>query len=365
MVKISILKKNKLIRLLRFGLFSSLFFALIFFIDTRQFYFQQLIMGFVFGMLVGLLEEITAHRKFVSISLPLQFLIKILGITSIIIILSSILILSFVTIEEIDLNVILSHFKEKEISSPILSAFLVAITVSTYFQIEKLIGANRLMNYLKGSYRKPKKEIRVFLFIDLNASTTISEKLGNDTYYSFLNDAIYEMSTSIMETKAEIYQYVGDEIVFTWPLEKGITNNNCLRLYEKICEQLESKKSYFLKNYGYQPTFKAALHAGIVLAAEIGHIKKEIVYSGDVLNATARMESLCSKFDADILISKSLFNLLDKKHEILYEDIGSVSLKGKDEKLELIKIHLSDASFNQERKEIEKVLKSGREEYNN
>lgn len=93
--------------------------------------------------------------------------------------------------------------------------------------------------------------------------------------------------------------------------------------------------------------------------------KKEIVYSREVLNATTRMESLCSKFDADILISKSLFNLLDKKHEFLYEDIGSVALKGNEEKLGLIKIHVHDSSYKKGRKEIEKVLKSGREDYKN
>ena len=248
--------------------------------------------------------------------------------------------------------------RQKEVSSPLVLALIVSFTVITYFQVERLVGKNMLSNYLKGKYRKPKKEIRVFLFLDLTSSTAISEKLGNETYYSFLNDAIYEMSAAIMETKAEIYQYVGDEIVFTWPLEKGITNNNCLRLYEKIVDQLETKNSYFQKNYGYLPKFKGALHAGLVLAAEIGHIKKDIIYSGDVLNATARMESLCNNFKADILVSKSLFNLLDKKHEILYEDLGAISLKGKDEKLELVKIHLSDPSFNKERKEIEKALKN-------
>ncbi|MCG8310421.1 MAG: adenylate/guanylate cyclase domain-containing protein [Cytophagales bacterium] len=251
-----------------------------------------------------------------------------------------------------------AFLQQKEVSSPLILAIIVAFTMITYFQVEKLIGKNVLINYLNGRYRKPKKEIRVFLFLDLKGSTTISEKLGNETYYSFLNDAIYEMSAAIMETKAEIYQYVGDEIVFTWPLDKGITNNNCLRLFEKIVNKLESKKSYFHKNYGYQPVFKGAMHAGLVLAAEIGHIKKDIVYTGDVLNVTARMEALCNKHDANILVSKSLFNLLDLKHEILYEDLGAISLKGKDEKLELLKIHFSDSSFNEERKEIEKALKS-------
>lgn len=355
MPKIGVLKKNKLKKLFRFGFYTSLLFTAIFFIDTNDFYIEQVINGFVFGILIGILEEITSHRRYVNISLTLQFFIKIFGIILIV----NIMLVSLVFFHpEVEFESIREFLRQKEVSSPLILSLVIAFTVITYFQVEKLIGKNMLTNYLRGKYRKPKKEIRVFLFLDLKASTTISEKLGNETYYSFLNDAIYEMSASIMETKAEIYQYVGDEIVFTWTLDKGITNNNCLKLFEKITTKLESKSSYFQKTYGYQPRFKGAIHAGLVLAAEIGHIKKDIVYSGDVLNATARMESLCHKYAADILVSKSLFNLLDKKHEIIYEDLGAISLKGKDEKLELIKIHLSDTSYEEGRKEIEKVLKA-------
>ena len=48
----------------------------------------------------------------------------------------------------------------------------------------------------------------------------------------------------------------------------------------------------------------------------------------------------------------------DKKHEIIYEDLGAITLKGKDEKLELLKIHMSGASYAEGRKEIEQVLNS-------
>ena len=355
MGKIGVVKKNKFIKLLRFGFYSCLLFSILFFIDTEQFYVGQLVFGFLFGVLLGILEELTSHRRFVKISLPLQFVIKIIGIAFIVNIMITTLVVLHPDIEFEDLH---KFVQQKEVTSPMILAFIVATVVSTYFQIERLIGKNMLSNYLRGKYRRPKKEIRVFLFLDLKGSTTISEKLGNDSYYSFLNDAIYEMSESIIENRAEIYQYVGDEIVFSWPLEKGITNNRCLRLYEKIVARLEHQQSYFQKHYGYKPVFKGALHAGLVLAAEIGHIKKNIIYSGDVLNATARMESLCNNFDADLLISKSLFNLLDKKHEILYEDLGAVALRGKDEKIELLKIHVAGASYEENRKEIEKALKA-------
>jgi len=327
--------------LLRFGWYTSFLFILLMYLSYQKLSFQQAIVGFIFGVMVGILEELTAHRKFVNLSIILQFTYKILAIIFIINLIAVVLILSNIPFHDISFKDLWDQFQLKEIYSTIIFGLVVAFTVSAYFQIERLVGKNLLLNYLKGKYRKPKKELRVFLFLDLKSSTTLSEKLGNDLYYSFLNDAIYEMSESIMITKAEIYQYVGDEIVFTWTLDRGITNNNCLLLYEKICDQLEKDRPYFDKVYGYQPQFRAALHAGIVLAAEIGHIRKDIIYSGDVLNTTSRMEKLCKKHKADVLMSKSLFNLLDKKHEISYEDLGTISIKGKDETVELLKIHPS------------------------
>lgn len=360
MAGISITKRNKLVRMVRFGIYTSLIFATIYYIDTNKIHYHQIVTGFVYGFLLGILEEIASHRRFDSISLALQFAIKFIGILIILFIISMVWWLIIPRTEHVSeqQKEVWERMKEMHFLSPLISAFAVAIVVSTYFQIEKLVGKNVLNNYLRGRYRRPKKEIRVFLFIDLKASTSLSEKLGNDTYYSFLNDAIYEMSEAIIETKAEIYQYVGDEIVFSWELEKGITNNNCLRLFEKITNRLKEKQSHFMKHYGFQPKFKGAMHTGIVLAAEIGHLKKEIVYTGDVLNTTSRMESMCNHFDADLLVSRSLFNLLDKKQEIICDVLGLVELKGKDEKIELIKVYPSDSQFAKERMELDKVLNS-------
>jgi len=331
MGKSSIVIVNQVARLIRFGIYSSLFFGLIFYIDTNQIIPTQLLTGFLFGISIGILEDLSYHRKVVSRSRAFQYTIKVLGLIVLITIVAIRAIVKQTPIEEIDFRLIAEGFGERRIANYLMSAFIVAITISMYFQMEKLVGKNRLLNYLKGHYRKPKKEIRIFLFMDLKSSTSISEKLGNDTYYAFLNDAIYEMSEAIIISGAEIYQYVGDEI------------NRCIQLFESITKKLEDRRGYFMKHYGFQPFFKGAIHAGLVLAAEIGHIRREIVYSGDVLNTTARMESLCNQLNASLLISKSLFNLLDKKHNLVFEELGPVALKGKDETIELLKLHPSQS----------------------
>ena len=146
MHRISLLKRNKFKRLLRFGLYTSLIFTIIFFIDTNDFYLEQVFFGFLFGILIGLLEEITSHRRYVNVSLPLQFLVKFFGILFIIAILMAVV----MVIHDLRHDDLYNYVRQSHVSSPPILSLIVAFTVITYFQIEKLIGKNMLINYLKG-----------------------------------------------------------------------------------------------------------------------------------------------------------------------------------------------------------------------
>ncbi len=53
------------------------------------------------------------------------------------------------------------------------------------------------------------------MFLDIKSSTTIAEQLGLENYYSLLNYFFHEISELVRSTKAEIYQYIGDEVVLT------------------------------------------------------------------------------------------------------------------------------------------------------
>jgi len=62
----------------------------------------------------------------------------------------------------------------------------------------------------------------------LKSSTTIAEKLGNIQYSKFLKDFFYDLTEAILLSKGEVYQYVGDEIVVTWPFSTGIKYSRCI-----------------------------------------------------------------------------------------------------------------------------------------
>lgn len=86
------------------------------------------------------------------------------------------------------------------------------------------------------------------------------------------------------------------------------------------------------------PTFKAGVHIGRATVGEIGVIKKDIVYSGDVLNTTARIQGVCNYYQADLLISSDLLLLLHLDGRYGSNAIGEISLRGKEEKVGLYAI---------------------------
>src|SRR5205085_5288492 len=130
-------------------------------------------------------------------------------------------------------------------------------------------------------------------------------------------------------TKAEIYQYVGDEVILTWEVEHGLKNSNCLQTFFMFQERLAKNRGNYIKRFGVGPEFKAGLHFGKVVSAQIGDLKREIVYNGDVLNTTSRIQNECNKYHRDCLMSGSLMKSLEKIHGFTWEKIDTVTFRGK------------------------------------
>jgi adenylate cyclase len=60
------------------------------------------------------------------------------------------------------------------------------------------------------------EEDRIFMFLDMKSSTTHAEKLGARQYSKLVQDCFFDMTKAAKLSNAEIYQYVGDEAIFTW-----------------------------------------------------------------------------------------------------------------------------------------------------
>lgn len=217
-----------------------------------------------------------------------------------------------------------------------------AITLLTLFllQVNDKFGPGILLKFLAGNYHQPKKEERIFMFMDMRSSTSIAEKIGNEKYFNLLNDLFADVTSTILNNEGEIYQYVGDEIVISWSMKKGIRNANCLNCFSQIQEKLVHLRSIYEKKYKVMPEFKAGIHYGSVMAGEVGVIKKDIIYSGDVLNTTARIQEQCNQYNVDILISKETFNLISDTDGYKLIPLGSIELRGKKRNIDLNTINI-------------------------
>ena len=88
------------------------------------------------------------------------------------------------------------------------------------------------------------------------------------------------------------------------------------------------------------PEFKAGFHIGEVTAGEIGIIKKDIIYTGDVLNTTARIQAECNRYQSKILISEYLLKKLSPKIQDIAKEIGNLNLRGKSEAINLFSLDM-------------------------
>ena len=174
------------------------------------------------------------------------------------------------------------------------------------------------------------------MFLDMKSSTTLAETLGSQKSFSLLNTFFRDISEPILEREAEIYQYVGDEVVLTWPVEIGFRDANCIQVFFDILAEIEGRREYYEAKFGLVPAFKAGLHFGDVITAEIGDLKKEIVYNGDVLNTTARIESMCNEYDQQLIASEELVSHLELPNFIEAKSLGPVFLRGKADTIALI-----------------------------
>lgn len=206
-------------------------------------------------------------------------------------------------------------------------------TLITLFVNDKY-GPGVFIKFLLGKYFHPKSEKRIFMFLDLKGSTSIAEKLGERQYFNFIRKVFMDVTPVLLETKGEVYQYVGDEIVVSWKVTDGIKDGNCIRCFKNIQESLRKLGPLYEAQFKVVPEFKAGLHVGKAIVGEIGVIKRDIVYSGDVLNTTARIQSKCNEFGASLLLSEELLNHFPKGY-LSPKPIGKVELRGKAEALSL------------------------------
>ncbi len=286
------------------------------------------------GLWTGVLEEYLFGRRFRALAVPLQFLGKALLVN-----LFTMLLIGVAWLWGSDRFTMLASdapyrmheiFGMAQFYRLVLRAVVVSSIAILVVQVEEWMGRRTFMGFLLGRYERPKREERVVLTLDLVSSTEIAERLGDLRYYRFLNHVYSLMTDAVLRNEADIHKYVGDEVIFTWPMRIGTRKLNCLDLFFDIEARIKEHEDEFMREYGLVPQFRAGLHGGRVISAQVGHIKRTVDLSGDVMNSVSRMLGLAKVMKTRILVSAELLERLPEATKRF--DIGPehlVPLKGK------------------------------------
>lgn len=218
----------------------------------------------------------------------------------------------------------------------VLTAGAVALALNVVFTLRALLGAGTLPALLLGRYHRPRREQRIVLFLDLVGSTHLAEQLGDIEFHRLLNYVFYDLTDPVLETRGEIYRYVGDEMIVSWPLARGAHDAACVTCLFAMDAALAARRAEYLRQFGAAPRVRGALHAGPLIVGEMGDIKREIVLLGDTMNTTARIEEACRTTGHDYIASSSVLRALGALPPgIAAMDLGVTPLRGKAGSLQL------------------------------
>jgi adenylate cyclase len=217
------------------------------------------------------------------------------------------------------------------VGSPAAQQVIVAVVLLgagiLLLQISRLVGDRTLRDIVLGRYHRSRSEERFFLFVDIVGSTPLAERVGTDAVHRFLGEVFRLASDPIDEHHGDVHQYVGDEVVITWTVADGRARP--LACFFAIERALEGAASGFERDFGAVPRLRAALHAGPVITGEVGGSRRAIVYHGDVMNTTARIEQATRDLGRRFLASEEAVTRLEGLGGFELEDLGRRELRGR------------------------------------
>lgn len=215
---------------------------------------------------------------------------------------------------------------------------LLFIITQLVVEINEKYSPGLFRDILSGKYIVPREEKKIIMFIDLKDSTAIAEQLGHKKYFLFIKDFIYHVSKAILKCGADIYQYVGDEVVLSWPANEK-NYKYCIRALLEVRKELQKNSEEYRRKFATIPDFRAGIHTGDVMIGEIGIVKKDLAMSGDSMNITARIKSIVTDLNKRFIATKDFVDATDLK-EFQAESAGIIDLKGKENGIELFILHL-------------------------
>ncbi|HAU29601.1 MAG TPA: hypothetical protein DCW68_05770 [Rhodospirillaceae bacterium] len=229
-------------------------------------------------------------------------------------------------------------FEDPDLGKAVLFSLAAIAMGNVMLGVARLIGFRNLFRYVLGRYYNPHQEWRILMFLDIAGSTTLAEEIGDVRFHALLTDVFERLSYVVDEHGGEVHDYVGDEMIATWPVRSNSANANAVLCAFACFDSISRRAEAFQRRHGMVPTFRIGMHLGSIVAGAVGGMKQTIVYVGDAMNTASRIEQACREEGRDFLISEEVMNAVDVPSAVQVEKLGMRRLRGRSLPVELFSL---------------------------
>ena len=186
------------------------------------------------------------------------------------------------------------------------------------------------------------------LFSDIRSFTELSEEVGAEGTFSFINDYLTRMGPAVRANNGFIDKYIGDAIMalFDSPVDAVQAGVDMLRTLAELNAE-RAKRGEKLIRIGI------GLNTGPLMLGIIGEdLRMEGTVIGDAVNLAARLETLTKKYQVPLLISEDTLRAVEAAvGEDGFDEINrdvrfvdSVTAKGRSTKTQVYEVFAADAA---------------------
>lgn len=299
------------------------------------------IIGIIYGMLMS---SVLGGTELFVLDGPMRDWLSRCSFTVSLLVRSAIYVVLIAFLQWLQLGEVMVGLPPEMSSALFVNGFIYSVVISVLFNlafsITNLIGARALLNFITGRYHTPVAENRFVLFVDIAGSTGLAERLGGVGIHRFLDSTFRLLTVPVVDHRGEVLNYVGDEVIVTWPERVGAIDCRPLRCFLAMRNELSRAAAQFDREFGAVPKIRGSLHFGPVIVGEIGDVKRAIVFNGDVMNTAARLEELSRNVDGGFLASRAAMEQFSATPPFGVRDLGQLPIRGRADGIEVIGIDM-------------------------
>jgi adenylate cyclase len=193
-------------------------------------------------------------------------------------------------------------------------------------RVAHFVGLRTLLDLIIGTYHRPVEERKVLLFLDINGSTALSERLGALTMRAFVRKFLSDLSPPIVDHGGDIYLYKGDGLIAIWNWADAFRQDAILRAVDAMFATVAHETDAYQRWFGVAPAFRIGIHGGAVIVSEQGDARRSIGIYGDAINIAARMEEAARAHNVRCVISEVVAGALADRTRVRV--LGAEQVKG-------------------------------------